>query len=737
VAFKIADAYVEVHGKVDDPSFRRAAKRVAERAGRDFTDGFGRAARKQFGGMDVFGGIDDVEDDAEEKGKKAGNRFADAFGLSASRRWRRMKSLFLEPINAVSSALSAIRGPSMRLGIVSTILGLIPSAGKAASALGASLIPALLSLGSVIGVVRLMLGNLSKDIKSQTLGALNSMAGRIRELAREAAKPGLNQLMEGVVKNGPLFERYIQRIARAVGDALGEVGTLLGNQGFVNKLNSLLEQVAESTGVWTKSLDDVVEMVVTLGDAAAPIFHEMSVAVNRLTDRWRDWLNLKYETGELQEFLQQAWEELQRWGRILGNVIGGLFNIFAAGVGPSSQFAENLERMTASFKKWTEESANVEKIRKVFQFMVDHVDDFFRIAAAALAVAAGLKGIGAAMEVVDFARMLIMLGPIGVALAVVGAAIAGVAAAFFYAYSTSELFRAKVGELWTMIQERLFPILKEWKTFWDEELGPAVEKFAVDIMGQVIEGFDFLLTKYQENKEGLQELMDLFVMALPIVGFFVSTAINKLTSFVGQIIVVAGWVGRLIGVIRKVPVRWVTKYLFSPGAAVAWILRVTGLTKRIPKSWKTAYRFLAGGAIGAIKGIISWIGRIPRNVKTTFTSVTRNITESITRFAGGLFGNASGGLIGGGRGMASGGLGGGRNILVGEQGPEMVNLPFGSKVTPAGQTRAQLARGGQSGGEPIVLNLYIAGNRVGEVLVDPLRKAVRSRGGNVQVVLGS
>jgi hypothetical protein len=543
--------------------------------------------------------------------------------------------------------------------------------------------------------------------------------------------------MEGVVKNGPLFERYIQRIARAVGDALGEVGDLLSDSGFVNKLNSLLEQNAESTAVWTRSLDDLVEMLVTLGDAASPIFHDMAVRVNQLTDRWRDFLNLKYETGELQQYLQDAAEELNRWGRIFNNIMIGLYNIFAAGVGPSSAFAANLERMTASFRDWTEQAANVEKVRRVFQFLVDNVDTFFRVAASALLIATALKGIGAAMAVVDFARMLMILGPIGGALAVLGLALAGVATAFFIAYNTSETFRAKVAELWQLIQERVFPILQEWGTWISEELVPVIETFATKTLQTLIDGLDQLVTKYNENKEGIQEMRQLLLDLEPVFTFVASNAVEELAGLVGQIMTVVGWVGRLVGIIKKVPVKWVTKYLFSPGAAVAWILRVTGLTKRIPKSWKTAYRFLTGGAIGAIKGIISWIGRIPRNVKTTFTSVTRNITESITRFAGGLFGNASGGLVGGGRGMAAGGLGGGRNILVGEQGPEMVNIPFGSKVTPAGQTKAALSKGGQGGGEPIILNLYIAGNRVGEVLVDPLRKAVRSRGRNVQVVLGS
>jgi hypothetical protein len=162
---------------------------------------------------------------------------------------------------------------------------------------------------------------------------------------------------------------------------------------------------------------------------------------------------------------------------------------------------------------------------------------------------------------------------------------------------------------------------------------------------------------------------------------------------------------------------------------------VTGATKRIPRSWVTAYRFLVGGAIGAIKGVIGWIRRIPRNVTTTFTSVTRNITQSITQFMRNPFARASGGLIGA-QGLATGGVSGARQVLVGEQGPELVDLPYGSRVRSAGDSRRAMAG---AGGRPGAVEVHLTiDGRSGydQFLVDLLRKAVRMRGGDVQAVLG-
>lgn len=104
---------------------------------------------------------------------------------------------------------------------------------------------------------------------------------------------------------------------------------------------------------------------------------------------------------------------------------------------------------------------------------------------------------------------------------------------------------------------------------------------------------------------------------------------------------------------------------------------------------------------------------------------------------------AQGGIVGG-LGASAGGprrfrhggiAGSGSSMsLVGEQGPELVRLPFGSQVTGAGQTRAALAGGG--GGGRIVLEINSGGSRLDDLILEVLRRAVRVRGGNVQLVLG-
>jgi hypothetical protein len=73
--------------------------------------------------------------------------------------------------------------------------------------------------------------------------------------------------------------------------------------------------------------------------------------------------------------------------------------------------------------------------------------------------------------------------------------------------------------------------------------------------------------------------------------------------------------------------------------------------------------------------------------------------------------------------------------LVGEGGPELVDLPPGSNVKPAGTTKAMLSNSGNSDNRTI-LEIHSGGTKVDDLLVELLQKAVRVRGGDVQLVLG-
>jgi hypothetical protein len=119
--------------------------------------------------------------------------------------------------------------------------------------------------------------------------------------------------------------------------------------------------------------------------------------------------------------------------------------------------------------------------------------------------------------------------------------------------------------------------------------------------------------------------------------------------------------------------------------------------------------------------------------KTVTVTVQTKIRGGTSLLDGGIFTRATGGAVGSSR--AAGGGPRGNRVLVGEQGPEIVDLAPGSMVSSNPDTRRILGGGGGQSG-PMHITLNIGDKTLGELIIDPIRKAVRTRGGNVQAVLG-
>jgi hypothetical protein len=147
----------------------------------------------------------------------------------------------------------------------------------------------------------------------------------------------------------------------------------------------------------------------------------------------------------------------------------------------------------------------------------------------------------------------------------------------------------------------------------------------------------------------------------------------------------------------------------------------------------------AGLSRAEIDRLIRTYARVPKNVTTNVTVNDRasGALRSIIRLrdeagravaiqvgigAGRVIGEAHGGIIGAATGGVHGGL-----RMVGEAGRELVRLPYGSTVVPHGQTEAMM--GGSGGGGEMHIHLRIGDEELGEVILDPLRKVVRHRGG--------
>jgi peptidoglycan hydrolase CwlO-like protein len=142
---------------------------------------------------------------------------------------------------------------------------------------------------------------------------------------------------------------------------------------------------------------------------------------------------------------------------------------------------------------------------------------------------------------------------------------------------------------------------------------------------------------------------------------------------------------------------------------------------------KTTADSMYGAGIKAADGLVKGLEKQQHRLDAVMAKAAKALEKAIEKA---FKGKASGGIVGAATGGARGGL-----TWVGEQGPELARLPYGSTVYPAGQSR-QMAAAGGGGSAPVHFHISVGGKDMGEIVLDPLRKTIKTRGGNVQAVLG-
>jgi hypothetical protein len=150
----------------------------------------------------------------------------------------------------------------------------------------------------------------------------------------------------------------------------------------------------------------------------------------------------------------------------------------------------------------------------------------------------------------------------------------------------------------------------------------------------------------------------------------------------------------------------------------------------IPTSHRTTYKDNAGSAISRAKAVQRAINSIRGH--TVHIGVQYDVISAPGVYRqGGRVPDRLGGVsrLGGISRMQTGGLGRGPTLM-GEEGPELTDLPPGAYVRPEATTRGRMMQqqgAGMAG--PIVINVQLDGKTLASLLFDPLKGVVRQKGG--------
>jgi hypothetical protein len=286
----------------------------------------------------------------------------------------------------------------------------------------------------------------------------------------------------------------------------------------------------------------------------------------------------------------------------------------------------------------------------------------------------------------------------------------------------------------------------------------AIGGLLVWLLGDFVDGVKESVEGFMSAWDYLSELPDRigeWLSALPErIGEWLSEAANTAAYWAGYAV---GWV---INAFMELPDK-VSEAISSAPDKIAATLKETaaeakkGATNAVnslrtalsnaPSAISSALSSAGANVRKAFSGAGSWLTQAGRDVinglingiksmaSAAFNAAQGVVSSAIRGATGGLAGKRTGGVIG----MAAGG--GPRNglTLVGEDGPELVDLAPGSTVHSNADSQRILADSGGGGGGGRTVIEFVGASDAEQVLVDLLRRIVRVRGGSAEVVFSS
>jgi hypothetical protein len=316
-----------------------------------------------------------------------------------------------------------------------------------------------------------------------------------------------------------------------------------------------------------------------------------------------------------------------------------------------------------------------------------------------------------------------------------------------------EIFEGPVTRAIGTFEDALDPLSASLK-----RMGTLIAPLIDELAPALVEFIKRALPGIEEAVKASVPLFEILADKLPEIGDAVSRFFEKIadngpeaaqffSDLIDTVIVLIDVIGTAIGWVTSFYSAWRRGIMATAGFMRSFTVNIVNLFGRILDAAANAFSWVPGigGKLRAAqekfsefrRRVNNELGKI-RDVEVTvrITAMLRNLTGSHlsdsalnAAFRKNAYGH--GGIVGAASGGARSGM-----TLVGEHGPELVDLAAGSRVHSNEDSRRMMSGGG--GSQPIIVQLMLDGRMVAEAIVDPLRAKVRQAGGgSVQSYLGA
>jgi hypothetical protein len=343
-------------------------------------------------------------------------------------------------------------------------------------------------------------------------------------------------------------------------------------------------------------------------------------------------------------------------------------------------------------------------------------------------------------------NLALAASPIGI----VVVAIAALAAGLIYAYRHSATFRSIVRSAFNAVRDaatslkgKVGPAIEAIAHFFTDTLPEAFDEGVAKLL-EVVGKVDQAVKQVQEKISGLASgagtgggsgkgkkkgglaPMDAFITELVIGLAVIAGKVKKFVDWLSKNFS-KKWAGHLamegLGTVKSVAKRAIDAALGFARRAYHALLRASFPGSSVVKAAARACVRFARATYRATLRALDKASAVGRRVMGYLRSIFHPITVTINAVLGHIP-KLPWQRLGGVKRMA----GGGNTTLVGEEGPELVDLPPGAYVRPEATTRGRMMGQG-GGGQPIVIQLFLDGKQVAEATFGHTKEIVRKKGG--------
>lgn len=262
--------------------------------------------------------------------------------------------------------------------------------------------------------------------------------------------------------------------------------------------------------------------------------------------------------------------------------------------------------------------------------------------------------------------------------------------------------------------------------------GPVLTELGNGFIGLLQNALPGILRAAKEAKPLFEVLADKMPMIGDSIGRFfdrIGDSAPDAALFLGDLLEVIGLMIRAIGTLAEmftIAYRDIRLVLAGVISGLADVLRAAALAFMWVPGLGPKLREASNKVDAFSEKFNESFRKLPRDIKVNIriNVVGLSAARAAIDVAGRLskLGYAHGGIIG----AATGGLHSGLR-MVGEAGPELVELPPGTRVNSAGDTQRMLSGAGQAVGQ-IIVQLVMDGKVLAQQLVEPTRELVRTQG---------